>query len=256
MRPARSFRLTRSGLRWAALVLALFLGLGRPAGAGDLPWTMLTPANDTRDAEMRRWDEGDSLNFVGLMNANEKIAGGRFVWSKSAVRDVLAAKTPFAELRFDATKPMDFTPEEKKALKEWLKRGGFLLLFEDAYPYEEEEFRKQATLPVFEYLAKTLPAEDPDFTIVKADDSHPIFHTIYPTQTVPSIRREMEQNPHYRGRTMLFYRGKFAAFFMGRYSHEENGRFVPMPRPLLHTYSFDPRSYYLILNLYVYAMTQ
>jgi hypothetical protein len=223
--------------------------------AGDaLPWVLLQPKNDTRDAEMRRWDAGDSRAFVNAANASEQFAGRRFSWRSIALEELTTAAVPFAELRYDAVHPMEFTGGEKTVLREWLTRGGFLLLFEDAYPYTQEKLRSRATLPVYEFLARELPALDPEFRVVRIDDAHPIFHAYYHTETVDSVRREMRENPHYRGRTLLLHREKPAAFFMGRYGSEEQGRWVPKPRPFRQAFSTELKSYRLIVNVYCYAM--
>jgi hypothetical protein len=235
-------------------LIAAFLAIGCVcAQASDMPWVMLAPAHDTRAADMQAWDDADSRNLVNVINASQEYAHCHFQWSKTSILKLLDRNIPFAELRFDPVKPMEFTPDEKSTLQEWLKRGGFLLVFEDAYPYEQEEFRKAHDLPVFDFFTRELPAANTAFTIEKATDAHPIFSAHYTTETVPSIRREMRENPFYRGRTMVLYRGRVVAFFMGRYNYEENNRWVPMSRPFSETFSYDIRSYYLILNIYIYA---
>ncbi len=106
---------------------------------------------------------------------------------------------------------------------------------------------------MFDFFTRDLPAADPDFTIDNATDAHPIFNVHYSTQTVPSVQREMRENPFYRGRTLVLYRGRMAAFFMGRYNVEDNNRWTPMARPFQNNFSYELRSYELILNIYIYA---
>ena len=238
----------------ASILLGVIILIAPGLRAGDLPWVMVTPRNDTRDAEMQAWDELDSIGTVALMNREEAMAEGNFVWGKSSIEDVLRTRTPFAELRIDPVHPMEFTPREKEVLVEWFKRGGFLLLLEDTYPYEQEEFRKLATLPAFDFLIRELPFTDPDFTFAKAEDDHPIFNVIYTTKTADWVAVERRENPHYRGRQYLEYKGRMVAFFMGRYNLMEEGRWIPMARPFPRASGHDVRGYYLMLNLYAHAM--
>ncbi|MGC3992335.1 MAG: hypothetical protein QM796_22080 [Chthoniobacteraceae bacterium] len=236
------------------LVFLLVAGvMGHAAHAYDLPWTVLLPKNDTRDPEMRAWDAADSRFLVNLINESEPCVHHSIVWNETPLEKLLTLETPFAELRIDPVHPMDLTPEEKAILKEWILRGGFLLIYEDNYPYEQEDFRRAASLPVYDYLIHDLPAQDSRFTVEKASDAHPIFHRLHDTVTVPAIQHEKEVNPHYRGRTVLRFNGRITAFFMGRYSYFSEGRWVPMERPFPATFSSDPRSYFLVLNLYIYA---
>ncbi len=65
----------------------------------------------------------------------------------------------------------------------------------------------------------------------------------------------MRENPNYRGRTMVLFKGRPVVFFMGRYSVERNGRRVPLARPFPQTIGMEIKSYYLILNIYIYALT-
>lgn len=226
-----------------------------PLHADALPWALLKPQNDTRDAEMQAWDEADSQNFVTIANQSEAFASRRFLWQQVAVKDVLSLSTPFAEIRFDPVKPATFTPAEKNALTEWFQRGGFLLLFEDAYPYAQEDFRRHASLPIYDFLTRELPGSNPGFTVERISDRHPLFSIYHQTTTVPSIAREMRENPNYRGRTLVSFHGRPVAFFMGRYNIEKDGRWLPMPRPLSQNHGSELKSYHLIINIYVYVMS-
>jgi hypothetical protein len=58
------------------------------------------------------------------------------------VKDLLAVNMPFCEMNFDAVRPLVLTADEKAILQEYLKRGGFILFFIDAYPYTQDEFWK------------------------------------------------------------------------------------------------------------------
>jgi hypothetical protein len=223
------------------------------APAAELPWVVLETRNETRDEEMQAWDDADSQALVKLMNQDERLRDSQFAWRKTPLESLLDAGTPFAMLNLDPVRPMELTAREKEVLLEWIERGGFLLVMEDAYPYEQEEFRKHPTLPVYEFLMKELPRGNPLFGTGDARTEHAVYNLVYPTEMSPWIRVELEENPHYRGRTFLEYKGRMVAFFMGRYSVMREGRWVPMRRPFPPRVSRDARGYYLILNLYAYA---
>ncbi len=236
------------------LILIALVLTGTCLKAETFPWVFLLPRHDTRDAEMQAWDEEDSQACLSTFNHSGIFPGQPFIWQRRPVAEVLESAAPFAELRFDAAHPMELDGDEKKALSEWLRRGGFLLLIEDAYPYSQAELRSQPTLPVFEFFTRELPASDPGFSVSRVGDGHPIFHIFYQTWTVDSVAREMKENAHYRGRTLITYQGRPVAFFMGRYWREEEGRWLAAPRPLPRNFSLDIKSYKLTLNLYIYAI--
>jgi len=241
-------------MNFSRLIAILWLVMVPACGEDFLPWAMVRPANDSRPADVREYDEQDSAFLVTQMDANEKPLYHRMRWTVFPLARLLDHHVPFCEMRFDSIHPMAFTDEEKKVLKDYFERGGFLLLFEDAYPYEQELFRQKRDLPVFDYLIHDLPAQNADFTTGRLlDDSHPIFHTLHRTETVEGVRSEIRENPNYRGRTTLYYRGAMVAIFIGRYGTFDGTRWERMPRPFAG-FSSDIRSYYLILNIYVYAM--
>lgn len=228
---------------------------GAAHAAGDaLPWIVLRPKNDTRDEEMRAWDEADSLAFVTAFNEAEEFATSRLRWTVAEMDKIDEGGAPFAELRVDPVRPMEFTSREKTALHEWLRRGGFLLLVEDCYPYPQERFRALEKLPAYEFLVRELPALDPEFRAIRVNDSHPIFRAYYRTSTGDWMAREQRENPNYRGRTLLLHRDKPAAFVMGRYGVQKDGRWVPAERPLRHRFGRELNGYQLIVNLYCHAM--
>ncbi|HEV3026545.1 MAG TPA: hypothetical protein VG457_03180, partial [Planctomycetota bacterium] len=123
------------GCALAAAVLA-----SAPARATEYPWVYLVAQNDSRDAEMCRQDEAQSLNTVAVINQQEELFAHHLVWRKAAIRDLLGLGVPFCEIHFDAVRPFSLTAGEKAILGEYLKRGGFILFFIDTYPYSEEEF--------------------------------------------------------------------------------------------------------------------
>ena len=239
------------------LVLLLVLGVAalyRARGQScDLPWTVLIPENDSRAPDVRDYDLFDSRSLVFGMNKSEKVFGRHLVWSKLAVKDLPAHFTPFCELRFDAVNPLVLTEAEKKILREYFTRGGFILFQEDAYPYSQDEFWSVHSWPVIDFLTKELPASDPDFSAQKVTDAHPLFHIHYDTQTAALTRHELQDNPSTPNRTLLFYRGRPCAFVYGRYNLMEDGKWVAKPRPFVKIFSSDPRGYQLTVNIYVYA---
>ena len=224
--------------------------------AEDIPWTMLIPAQDSRAADICNFDEADIRNMIDVLNKSNKLNHAHFVFSQTSINGLLDALTPFAVLHFDSVNPMEFTSAEKSILKEWFKRGGFLIACEDTYPYTQEEFRKDRQLPVFNFLIKELPASDPEFTIGKAGPTHPVFTDPFLTKPAPPFAIEIRENPNYKGFTMLFYKGKMAVFFLGRYNYMENGRWVPRARPFENYHGLLVESYLLYLNLYFQALTR
>jgi hypothetical protein len=121
------------------LVLAL---LGLPAKGLDYPWGILIPENDSRDAEMRAYDDANFANTMAVINDSEKPLHHHLVPRMVRVKDLLAVNMPFCEMNFDAVRPLVLTADEKAILQEYLKRGGFILFFIDAYPYTQDEFWK------------------------------------------------------------------------------------------------------------------
>jgi hypothetical protein len=221
----------------------------------DLPWTVLIPENDSRAPDVRDYDLFDSRSLVLGMNESEKVFGHHLNWSKLAVKDLPTHSTPFCELRFDAVNPLFLTEAEKKIVREYFARGGFILFQEDAYPYSQDEFWSVHSWPIIDFLTRELPASSPDFSTQKVTDAHALFHIHYDTQTALSTRHELQDNPYTPNRTLLFYRGRACAFVYGRYNLIEDGKWVAMPRPFVKIFSLDPRGYQLTVNIYVYATT-
>jgi len=247
-------RLTFLALR--ALVLAALCSIPTLALAqatSPFVWTVLQPEHDSRDADVRSFDEFDSKSFVEGMNQAEPIFRRQLTWNKAALKDLLAVTTPFGELRFDAVKPLILTTREKTVLREFFARGGFVFFEEDAYPYAEDEFWKVKSWPVIDFLTKELPARDPNFKVEKVTDAHPLFHQYYSTQSAEWITHELKDNPYTPNRTLVTYRGHPCAFVMGRYYVIEDGKWIAEPRPYAHVYNHELRGYQLTVNLYVYA---
>jgi len=238
---------------WAALTLGLF---SIAANGQDCPWILLSPQNDSRDADMCELDEAWSMNLVNVINANNELLNQHLTWGKCSIKKLLSMDVPFCELHFDAINPVGFTAEEKSILAEYLKRGGFILFFIDTYPYAQEDFWKVKQWPVIDFLTRELPASDPDFTTGKATDNFDIFKVHYLTETADSIRHELEGNPNTPNRTLLFYRNRLCCFVMGRYSYLEDNTWVGEPKPFIRDLSSDPKSYQLVVNVYIYAVVR
>jgi hypothetical protein len=247
-------RFHRSWSRLLTLLLGFICPVCGLAQATSYSWTVLIPENDSRAADVRDYDEFDSKSLVMNMNESEKIFRHRLVWNKAALKDLLALAPPFCELRFDAVNPLILTDREKAILKEFFARGGFVLFQEDAYPYSQDEFWSVKSWPVIDFLTRELPAADSDFKVEKVTDAHPLFHQYYNTQTGELTRHELEDNPYTPNRTLLSYRGHACAFVYGRYNYIEDGKWVAMPRPFRHFFSWDPKGYELTVNIYFYAV--
>ncbi len=241
------------------MVLQLFAALlllapPQPAELGPaatLPWLILRPDKDARSVEMARFDEQmdehlvDRLNETPELRERVKVSGG-------PIASMLESGAAFASLHFDPTKPMRFTPEEERAIEEYLVRGGFLLLIEDNYPYHERQYRAQVEGTLFDFFSRELPRRNRDFSVAKAETDHPIFTEHYPIEIPPFIRREMNENPNYRGETLFLYKGRLAGYTLSLYGfHDDNGH-VPL-RPPYRPYDLLITGQELLVNIYLYS---
>jgi hypothetical protein len=240
------------------LACAFFAAILAPAPARgtEYPWVYLVAENDSRDPEMCSHDEAQSLNTVAVINEQEDLFAHHLIWRKAAIRNLLAMNVPFCEMHFDAVRPFSLTADEKRIIAEYLKRGGFILFFIDTYPYAEEEFWPVKDWPIIDFIAKELPASDPDFTAGRATDDHPIFKVHYHTQTAEMIRHELEGNPNTPNRTILSYQDRLCCFVMGQYNYLEGGRWVALARPFPGVFSYQLKSYQLIVNIYTYSVVR
>jgi hypothetical protein len=217
-------------------------------------WTTLTIQNDLRDDDMKHFDEAFDRQTIEIINQKQVVP--IIKWKKEPLLKLLDSNTLFATLYFDSVKSYELTKEEKDILKEYFKRGGFLVLYEDTFPYEQEEFRKKRSLPVFDYLLSDLPKEDPSFAVKKAADSHQLFRVFYKITTSASILEEERENVNYRGHQMLTYKDRISAFVRGRYSYrdQKQKRWIPMRKPY-DRYVSDKICDELSVNLIIYVMT-
>ena len=197
-----------------ALYLAVIL-TGLPAPALDYPWGILVPENDARDREMREYDEADTANMIAVINGSEKPFHHHILSRRIPIKDLLSARTAFCELHFDAVRPLVLTPNEKNILQEYLKRGGFILFYIDAYPYTQDEFWKIKEWPLIDFLKQELPAADANFVAGHATDDFPIFGIHYKTETADAIRHELLGNPTPRTGRSYFIKGACAALSWG-----------------------------------------
>jgi hypothetical protein len=237
--------------------LSLFLiSLPSPARAEDYPWYLLTPANDSRDPDMCDEDDASSRDMISVINQNEPLLHNSLVWRKTSIANLLSIQAPFCEFHFDAVRPAGFTPAEKSILTEYLKRGGFILFFIDAYPYTQDQFWAVKEWPVIDFIKLDLPAADPDFTVAKVTDADPIFNVHYKTETADGIRQELRDNPNTPNRTVLYYKGRLCCFVMGKYGYydEDTNTWIPYTRPFPQSFSMVFKSYQLIVNLYIYSI--
>ena len=225
-----------------------------PARALIYPWVLLEPEHDSRDPDMIDSDRAHSQNLVAIVGASEKIFDHHLVWCEIPIRKLLSISAPFCELHFDAIHQLTLTAEEKQVLKEYIKRGGFLLCFIDAYPYSEDQYWPVKQWNFIDFLTHELPASDPGFTVGRATDAFPIFSFYYKTRTADAIRHEFAGNPNTPNRTLLFYRGRLCVFVMGDYGYFDGAQWVPLDRPFPRSFSTDPKSYELMVNIYAYSI--
>jgi hypothetical protein len=216
-------------------------------------WGVLLPDNDSRPADVQEQDRYDSTALVSSMNDNVDCFRHRLIRRELAIRNLLGSSSCFCELHFDAVHPLLLTDEEKAIIKEFFKRGGFILFIEDCYPYSQDEFWGVRSWPIIDFIKEELPSQDHDFSLSHVSDSHAIFHTYYTTQTADAIWHELNGNPYTPNRTLLSYRGTACAFVYGRYGWLEDDQWIADQRPFKRIFSMQQKSYELTVNLYVYA---
>ena len=234
--------------------MAVFVSLA--VHGQDYPWLLLSPENDSRDAETCQADEAWSSNMIQVINQNETLLKHHIVWRKGKIKNLLAMDVPFCELHFDAINSVGFSAEEKSILTEYLKRGGFILFFMDAYPYYQDDFWRIKEWPVIDFLTKELPASDPDFTTGKATEAFPFFKVHYQVVNNDATKYEIQGNPNTPDYTLLYYRNRVCCLVEGDYGYFEDGAWFPVARPFPRRFSTDLQAYRLIVNLYIYAMVQ
>jgi hypothetical protein len=238
-----------------AVVWLSFMGFG-VARATEYPWVLIYPQNDSRDPEMRRADEAYSRNMVSVVNQTERLFHHHVVWKKAAISHLLEISAPFCEMHFDAVHPFEFTPEEKTIVAEYFKRGGFILFFIDAYPYDQDEFWAVKHWPLVDFLTEELSRGDTAFSSSRIPDSDPIFQIHYPTHPPDSIVHELRDNPSTPNRTAVYYKGQMRGIVMGDYYIIEGGKWVAEPRPFSLEFSSELSGYQRIVDVYAYSMIQ
>ena len=242
---------------WSDLLILLF-GLGFPlagfAQEDTLTWTFLTPENDTRAADVRNFDMLFSKRVLARMNSTEEVFHHHLSWQTVPILHPLDASAPFCELDFDPVNPLILTPQEKTILQEYLTRGGFIFLCEDAYPYSRDEFWSVKKWPIIDFLTKELPVSDRDFTFERITQQHGFLHEYY-TPKIDEILAfeliELKGNPTLPDLTLVSYRGHPCAFVLGNYAFDENG-WVTRPFPSNIMLAHEVLAFYV--NIYVYVM--
>ncbi len=204
IRPQKNARRFSFALAWLLLPIC-------PArlDAAEYQWVLLEAQNDSRDPEVREQDAAWSLNMVAVMNQSEDLFRHHLVWKEVSIDKLLEMNVPFCEMHFDAVKPFWLTPKEKSILAEYFRRGGFILFFIDAYPYDQDEFWKVKQWPLIDFLRKELPRES-DFTASRVNDDFPLFSIHYQAEVNEEIRHELDDNPNTPNRTGVFYRTGYA----------------------------------------------
>lgn len=240
------------------VLLTLLLGGTLPMpGWAEQPsytWTVLAPEKDSRPQDVREFDEIQSKTTVRDMNATDEVFHHRLTWQKVPIKDLLSASAPFCEFDFDAVKPQTLTAKEKTILREYLSRGGFILLSQDVYPYTREEYWPVKSWPVIDFFTKELPAADTDFKVERITEKHPIFHEYYKTRIVEPEKLELQENPNCPDFTLITYRGRPCIFIYGTYVCD-GVQWITLPRPfgVLFTVSTYAEDNALDVNLYIYA---
>jgi hypothetical protein len=242
-------------LAWLGIALSAALpATAMDSANADFSWTELVPKNDSRDPEVQEFDDYLSKSMLDAMNENEPVFKHLLYWQKKPLSSLLSLSAPFCEMEFDAIHPLVLTPKEKAILAEYFKRGGFLLLCEDAYPYSQDQFWKVKSWPVIDFITKELPASDPNFSYERVTESHPVFHQHLETNLPDAEKRELEGNPSSPYLILLSYKKRPCAFVEAQFAYEdETNRWAALPRPFVHDFVQDVEGYALTVNLYVYA---
>ena len=224
-------------------------------GRADLPaytWTFLTTEKDSRPADVHECDEALSRKTVEDMNITEKVFHGNLTWRKMNLSRLLSASAPFCELDVDPAQPSALTSREAVILKEYLERGGFLLLSEDAYPYTLDQIATFTKWPIIDFVTRHLPAIDSNFTAEKLTEKHPLYHSFYKTKIPLAEKRALRDMPNLPDLTLVSYKGHPCAFV---YASDfcEDDHWVTMGRPFPTDSVLVPEDYALYVNLYVYV---
>jgi len=215
-------------------------------------WTLVLPKNETRAKDVVARDDFEAREMVQGMNTVEAVFHHRLTLQRTSISGLLSKPAPFCELDFDAVHPFVPTSEEKKVLHEYFARGGFMLMSEDVYPYTRAETLAVKSWPIVDFVTKELPAVDPNFTVERVTEKHPIFHQFYTAKTPKALSNELALNPRLPDFTLVSYKGHPCVFFTANCVCNET-EWVPLPRPFPENTSIMEESYALVVNLYVYA---
>jgi hypothetical protein len=251
----RRSRVIRFGGFLAALLLTFSFIASLTVARAVYPWVLINPEKDSRDADTRQSDEVFSRNLVFVINENEALFRHQMTWQEAPITKLLEMNGPFCEMHFDAVRPLDLTAEEKTVLIEYFKRGGFILFFIDAFPYDQDEFWAVKSWPLVDFLVKELP-RDSDFSIARLRDDHPMFKIHYQSHVDEEIRHELRDNPYTPNRLGIYYKNRLCGFIMGNYNVVENGKWIAEPRPFSLQFSSELSGYERIVNVFVYSIVQ
>jgi hypothetical protein len=240
--------------KWLGL-LTLALVFSSHSAHAQLPtytWTSIIPENDTRDADLRKYDKDMLREMITNMNETEKVFHHQLSWQEVPIRKLLIAHAPFCEIDYDPLHPLVLTDREKLILKEYLQRGGFLVLGEDVYPYDEDQIATVTQWSVIDYIIKDLPAADHDFVATKIDETHPIYHQYYKTLVPAAERWALGRFPALPDTTLVTYKGHPCAFAYANYFCDGE-QWVALPRPFPENTYWIAEDYAMNVNLYIYA---
>jgi len=244
----------RSGCRLG--FLALLLGIAWPSPVwAQMPsysWTILTPEHDTREKDVVDRDFLEIKNGVDGMNMIDSIFHHRLVYRESSILNLLTQPAPFCELDFDIMKPFVPTTEEKKILREYLIRGGFLLLCEDGYPYTREEILTVKGWPIIDFVTKELPASDPNFRVERINADHPLLRQYYKMDIPQAELNEIKINPRLPDYLLVSYKNHPCVFMVANCAID-SVEWVTLTKPYLVDEPVMQWDLELPVNLYIYA---
>ena len=186
------------------------------------------------------------------MNKTETVFQHRLVLRQLRISQLLVASAPYCELDFDPVHPLILTAREKVILKEYLVRGGVLMLREGVYPYTPEEILNIKEWPLIDFLTVELPAQDHGFTAEKITEEHPLFHQYYATKVPEPESRALMQFRNLPDMTFLTHKGHPCAFVYASYFCDGE-KWITLSPPYPTNFTEVPEDYALWVNYYIYA---
>jgi len=237
---------------------ASFLGLSSASAAADAPKGPPVPVGRLKftgeNGDQEDWHvhpNGD-LNLIDSVRDQTSINLEK-KWNVADITD-LKTMTPFPFLFMHAEIAPVLTDDERKNLKEYLLRGGFLFAEDCVNGYGHHGMDRQNSY-FFDAMKKELPNLVPGAIFAKLPNSHAIYHCFHNLPGLPLIQgiglrgpKELEEE---HGLWGLTYRGRLVSVLSPTDLHcgWTNG-------PGWFTEKQNIDSVKMGTNIYLFAMTQ